>query len=154
VKLVVAAFGRLRSRELAAIAGDYLKRLGRYGPAEALELRDERGEDPASRRKEAERLEAALRPGDHLVLLDERGKQLSSPELAALIAERSRAGGAGRLVFAVGGPFGVDESVRRRANQVLSLSRMTLPHELARVVLLEQLYRAWTILRGEKYHHG
>ena len=153
MKLIVAAFGKLRSRELAAVADDYAKRLKRYCPAEVLELRDERGEGEGPRRKEAERLDAALRDGDYLVLLDERGRQLSSPELAGLIDGRSRSA-AGRLVFLVGGPYGVHESVRSRAQLVLSLSRMTLPHELARAVLLEQLYRAWTILRGEKYHHG
>ena len=153
MKLIVAAYGKLRSRELAAVADDYAKRLKRYCPAEVLELRDERGEGEGPRRKEAERLDAALRDGDYLVLLDERGRQLSSPELAGLIDGRSRSA-AGRLVFLVGRPYGVHESVRSRAQLVLSLSRMTLPHELARTLLLEQLYRAWTILRGEKYHHG
>jgi len=153
VKLAVMAFGRLRSRELAAVAADYARRLARYAPTEVVELRDERGQDAAARRKEAARLEAALRQDDHVVLLDERGRQLLSRELAGLLAERTRSG-AGRLIFVVGGPFGVDDSVRHRANLVLSLSRMTLPHELVRVVLLGQLYRAWTILRGEKYHHG
>jgi len=153
VKLVVMAFGKLRSRELAAAAAEYLKRLRRYAPAEVVELREERGEEPAARRKEAARLSGALADGDWLVLLDERGRQMTSPELAGLLAERTRAGG-GRLVFLVGGPFGVDEAVRRRASLTLSLSRMTLPHELARVLVLEQLYRAWTILRGERYHHA
>ncbi len=152
MKTVVMTFGKLRSRELAAVAADYARRLARYSPAEVVELRDERGEDAAARRKEAGRLEDSLRPGDFVVLLDERGKELSSRELAALISERARSA-TGRLVFLVGGPFGVADEVRTRARQVLSLSRMTLPHELARVVLLEQLYRAWTILRGEKYHH-
>ena len=154
MKIVIMAFGKLRSPELAAAAAEYLKRLRRYAPAEAVELREERGEDPAARRKEAARLEGALAAGDWLVLLDERGRGLTSPELAGLIGERARAGGGGRLVFLVGGPFGVDPAVRRRANLTLSLSRMTLPHELARVLLLEQLYRAWTILRGERYHHA
>lgn len=153
MKLTVLAFGRLRSRELAAVADDYAARLARYVPAEVVELRDERGADAAARAKEARRLEEALRGDDFVVLLDERGRQMSSPELAAFLAERTRAG-RGRTVLVVGGPFGVDDSVRRRAGLVLSLSRMTLPHELARAVLLEQLYRAFTILRGEKYHHG
>lgn len=153
MKLVVLAFGRLRSPELAAVAADYLKRLRRCLPAEVIELRDERGDEPAARRKEAAALEAALREGDFVALLDERGKQLASPELAALLGERMNSG-RGRLVFVVGGPFGVDAAVRTRANLLLSLSKMTFPHELARVVLLEQLYRAGSILRGEKYHHG
>lgn len=154
MKIAVMAFGKLRSKELSAVAAEYLKRLSRYSPAEVVELRDERGEDAASRRKEAGHLAAALKPGDFVVLLDERGRQLSSPELGAMINDRARAGSWKRLVFVIGGPYGFDDEARARANFTLSLSRMTLPHELARVMLLEQLYRAWTILRGEKYHHA
>lgn len=153
MKLAVLAVGKLRSRELAAAAADYAARIARRAKFEHLEIREERGQDAAARRREAARAEAALRPGDYLVLLDERGRQMSSRELAALLAGRARAGG-GRAVFAVGGPWGVDESLRRRAGMLLSLSRMTLPHELARLVLLEQLYRALAINAGHPYHHG
>jgi 23S rRNA (pseudouridine1915-N3)-methyltransferase len=153
MKLAVIAFGKLRSKELAAVADDYAGRLKHYAPTEVVELRDERGADAPSRAKEAGRLKDALRDDDFVVLLDERGKQLASPELANFLAERTRAG-RGRTVLVIGGPYGVDDSIRRRANLMLSLSKMTLPHELARAVLLEQLYRACTILRGEKYHHG
>ena len=152
MKLLLAAFGRLLSRELSAAAGEYLKRLGRYTSAETVELREERGASAAARRREAGRVEAALRPGDYLVLCDRRGRALSSGELAELLSERERAG-RGRTVFLVGGPFGVDESVRARADLIFSMSRLTLPHELARLLLVEQVYRAFTILRGEKYHH-
>jgi 23S rRNA (pseudouridine1915-N3)-methyltransferase len=122
MKLAVIAFGRLRSRELAAVAGDYAGRIKRYAPIEVVELRDERGDDAAARAKEAARLEAALRDDDFVVLLDERGRQMPSAELAAFLSERTRAG-RGRTALVIGGPFGVDDSVRRRADLVLSLSR-------------------------------
>ena len=154
MKLAVLAFGRLRSAALRELATDYAKRIGRYVKLETVELREERGDSPAARRKEAERLAAALRDDDFWVLLDERGPQFSSAELAGWLRDRERAGGGSRTVFLVGGPFGVDAAVRARARLTLSPSRLTLPHELARVVLLEQLYRAYTILRGEPYHHA
>jgi 23S rRNA (pseudouridine1915-N3)-methyltransferase len=152
VKLVLAAVGRFRSAQLAAAAGEYLKRLRRYASPEVLDLREERGEEAAARAREAGRLSSALRDGDFLVLCDERGRQMSSAELAAFLAQRERAG-RGRTVFVVGGPYGVDPALRERAGLVLALSRLTLPHELARLVLAEALYRAFTILRGERYHH-
>lgn len=152
MKLILAAFGKMRSAELSAAAGEYFKRLRKYTSAEVLDIKEERGESPAARRREAQRLAGSLREGDFLVLCDERGRQLSSRELADLLAKRERAG-RGRSVFLVGGPYGVDESLRARADLVLSLGRLTLPHEIARLVLVEQIYRAFTILRGEKYHH-
>ena len=92
-----------------------------------------------------------LKDGDHLVACDERGKEMTSEELARFI--QLRATGTGRLVFAVGGAYGLTDEFRKRAGLVLALSRMTLPHELARVVLTEQLYRALSIMRGMPYHH-
>jgi 23S rRNA (pseudouridine1915-N3)-methyltransferase len=153
VKLVLAAVGKLRSRELGAAAAEYLKRLRRYTSLEIVEFSEERGEAGGARAKEAERALSFLRREDYLVLCDERGKQLSSREMASFLEERERSG-RGRTVFLVGGPFGVDDSLRARADRVLSLSRLTLPHELARLVLTEAVYRAFTITRGESYHHA
>lgn len=153
MKLVLAAFGKMRSRALASASGEYLKRLRKYAALETLEIREERGEGLAGRRKEAVHLAGALREGDYLVVCDERGPEMSSAELAAFLAERDRAG-RGRTVFLVGGAYGVDEAVRSGADRLLSLSRLTLPHEVARLVLTEALYRAFSILRGEKYHHA
>ena len=152
MKLVLAAFGRMRSRELAAAAAEYHKRLRKYCALEKLEVREERGDTAAARRREAERFAKGLRAGDFLVLCDERGRGLDTRGLADFLAERERAG-SGRTLFLVGGPYGVDDSLRERAGLVLGLSRLTLPHELARLVLSEALYRAFSLLRGEKYHH-
>ena len=153
MKLVMACVGRTRSREMVSAAGEYLKRLRKYAAVRTVEIREERGREAAARRREGERAAALLREGDYLVLCDERGEEMSSRGLADFLAERERSG-RGRTVFLVGGPFGVDVALRERADLALSMSRMTLPHELARLLLVEQIYRAFTILRGEQYHHG
>jgi 23S rRNA (pseudouridine1915-N3)-methyltransferase len=100
--------------------------------------------------EEGRRILAAVRDGDHLIMLDEHGRQRSSVELGQWLGERMRAGS--NLVFAIGGPDGFGPAVRGRAQESWSLSRLTLPHALARVLLIEQLYRAVTLLDGHPYH--
>jgi 23S rRNA (pseudouridine1915-N3)-methyltransferase len=89
---------------------------------------------------------------DQLILLDENGKQFTSMEFSKLIAQKQNAS-TKRLIFAIGGPFGFDEKMYERANSKLSLSKMTFSHQMVRLFFVEQLYRAFTILKGEKYHH-
>ena len=105
------------------------------------------------RKKEAETILEWLEEGDYLVALDERGKQFSSEELAdflqTLANDRVR-----HLIFLIGGAFGLDATVLKRADLVWSLSKLTFPHQLVRLILAEQVYRACTILKNEKYHHG
>ncbi|MCU0395154.1 MAG: 23S rRNA (pseudouridine(1915)-N(3))-methyltransferase RlmH [Chitinophagaceae bacterium] len=101
---------------------------------------------------ESRTLLQALDPVDYVVLLDERGRMLTSPDLAALVQERA-VNGARRIHFVIGGAFGVNDEVRRRADLVWQLSKLVFPHQLVRLILAEQVYRACTILRGEKYHH-
>jgi 23S rRNA (pseudouridine1915-N3)-methyltransferase len=93
-----------------------------------------------------------LQKDDHLILLDERGKNFSSPELAQWMQQRANESSK-RLVFLIGGAFGVDGSIMERADLTWSLSKLVFPHMLVRLILAEQLYRACTILRNEKYHH-
>ena len=102
--------------------------------------------------KEAELILKHLAPQDFLVLLDERGKQLSSIELSGFF-QKSMLSSVPNVVFLVGGPYGVDESVSKRANTVLSLSKMTFSHQMIRLFIAEQVYRAFTILKNEPYHH-
>lgn len=146
MKLTVAWIGRTKSAEVQSLTDEYLKRLKQYADAEGATLKDESallkfsGRDSRNTRR-------------HLVLLDSRGKQLSSEELAAFIRqhlERSPV----PLLFAIGPADGFSENTRSHADFVLSLGKMTIAHELARVVLLEQLYRAFTILKGHPYHLG
>jgi 23S rRNA (pseudouridine1915-N3)-methyltransferase len=145
MKIKVAWIGKTKEPAIQALSDDYLKRLSRYADAAGGAVKDEaavlsmaRG----ARQKERHRL----------VLLDARGKQLSSEELAEFL-ERAQVQ-ALPLLIAIGGADGFSEEARRQAGFVLSLGRMTLPHELARVVLLEQLYRAFTILKNHPYHLG
>jgi 23S rRNA (pseudouridine1915-N3)-methyltransferase len=147
VKIKVAWIGKTKEPAIEALTGEYLKRISRYAEIAGLALKDEtavlslaRGE----RRQAKERYK--------LVLLDSRGKQLSSEELAQLL-EREQVN-AIPLLFAIGGSDGFSEDARRQAGFSLSLGRMTLTHELARVILVEQLYRAFTILKNHPYHLG
>ena len=151
LKLRVAAIGKDRSGLFAPAVQEYAKRLGHYTRFELIELPEVKGKTPdESRRKEAAALLARKGPQDWVIALDERGKQITSPELATFLQQAQLNA---RDVFCViGGDEGLDESVRAQAKLVLGLSRMTLPHRLARVVLVEQLYRAFTLIKGEPYH--
>ena len=102
---------------------------------------------------ESKALLDALDPIDYVVLLDERGKMLSSPKLAQIISERAL-NGAKKIHFVIGGAFGVNEELRKRADLVWQLSQLVFPHQLVRLILAEQVYRACTILKNEKYHHS
>ncbi len=102
---------------------------------------------------ESKTLMDTLDPVDYVILLDERGKMIDSPSLASLIAERG-VNGARKIHFVIGGAFGVNDALRQRADLVWQLSKLVFPHQLVRLMLAEQVYRACTIIRGEKYHHS
>lgn len=141
MKLSVAWIGKTKEAAIQSLTLEYLKRISRYSPTESLELGSE-----AALLKQVER-------GRMLVALDARGKQMSSEELAQFLADHQNRG-TQALLFAIGPANGWSDETLQRASSQLSLGRMTLPHELARVVLLEQLYRAFTILKGHPYHLG
>ncbi|HEU5218748.1 MAG TPA: 23S rRNA (pseudouridine(1915)-N(3))-methyltransferase RlmH [Gemmatimonadales bacterium] len=147
------AVGKLRPYFREA-CDDYLRRLSRYGPVEEREVRDAARAATADLRirEESARLAAALPGRCTVVLLDREGSAWSSESLAARL-DRWRTE-ALPVALVVGGAWGVTPDLRRRAQARWSLGPLTLPHELARVVVLEQWYRAWTILRGEPYHRG
>jgi 23S rRNA (pseudouridine1915-N3)-methyltransferase len=149
VKIKVAWIGKTKEPAIQALTDEYLKRISRYAEVAAVVLKDEAavlslasGERQKNKNKERHKL----------VLLDSRGKQFSSEELAKFL-EREQVN-ATPLLFAIGGSDGFSEEARRLAGFTLSLGKMTLPHELARVVLVEQLYRAFTILKNHPYHLG
>jgi 23S rRNA (pseudouridine1915-N3)-methyltransferase len=102
--------------------------------------------------KEAEKIRTFLMPSDFLVLLDERGKEMTSVEFSGFLSQKF-SGSFKTITFVAGGPYGFDESLKKQASQLLSLSRMTFSHQMVRLFFLEQLYRAFTILRNESYHH-
>lgn len=154
MRLRVLAVGADKSGLFEPAAAEYLKRLARYLPSEVVEVPPSKkgGADPLrAREEEGEALLSRVKPADTVVALDERGEELSSEELSRKVVQEAMVRGKD-LVFLIGGAEGLSPAVRARANRVLSLSRMTMPHRLARVVLLEQLYRALAIARGEPYH--
>ena len=154
MRLVILSVGRIGGSAMADDVAHYEKMLSRHARMETIELREAGGD--AMRRGESLRREAKavltrIPDGAFVCVLDREGEQLSSEELALWLGERRR--GAADVWFVIGGPFGLDGEVFVRANQRLSFGRITLPHQLARVVLLEQLFRAHKILAGEPYHY-
>jgi len=158
MKVRIIAVGRLREKAYRELADEYLKRLSRYGTYEEVELKDlpepdNAGDADRERVKtlEGEAILRQIRPEDRVVALTIPGKHLTSEELAGRVAAEKNAG-TGRLIFVIGGSLGLGDNVLRRADAEMSMSRMTFPHQLARVMLLEQLYRAEKINAGERYH--
>ncbi|HEX6058741.1 MAG TPA: 23S rRNA (pseudouridine(1915)-N(3))-methyltransferase RlmH [Gemmatimonadaceae bacterium] len=153
MKIVVVAVGKPRDRALAAAIGEYETRARRYWPLEVHEVREEAARAASAdlvREREGARLLARLPAGAALVACDETGEGLTSSEFAAwLQQERERARD---VAFAIGGAYGLAPAVRQASVRRIALAPWTLPHELARLVLAEQLYRAGTIVRGEPYH--
>ena len=149
----------MKEKSYRQMADEYLKRLGRYGKYTETEIPDL--PEPASgssealeeqlKAKEGEAILARIRPGDRVIALTIGGKQRSSEELAKHLNDL-KTGGASHLVFVIGGSLGLGRNVLARADEELSMSPMTFPHQLARVMLLEQLYRAEKINAGERYH--
>ena len=138
MKVVVVAVGKLKSRELRVVLDDYLGRIRRYSACEEVEVRSDAA------------LGSALPTGAFTVACEVHGDRLSSPEFARRF-EQWASRNKGVVAFVIGGAEGIPEDVSRAADARLSLSPMTLPHRLARVLLAEQIYRAMTILRGEPY---
>ncbi len=150
---MVAVVGKPRDRHLASAIDEYETRAARYWPFEVIEVREAsaRGVPPADvRSREGTRLLERIPVGASLIACDERGDRLTSPLFATMIA--SARDQARDLAFVIGGAFGLPEVVREGASRLIQLAPWTLPHELARLVLAEQLYRAGTIARGEPYH--
>ena len=136
---------------------EYEKRLKYYVKLERVDLKEIKTGKQESvmeiKRKEAIQVLKHLKEGDVLVLLDEKGEQYSSSEFAKWIAKKQLSGKK-KWVFLIGGAYGFDKSIYARANEKVSLSKMTFSHQMIRLLFLEQLYRAHTILNGEKYHHS
>ena len=140
MKLALLAVGRLKEAYLVAAEDEYRKRLRPYATLTVHEVKDEAG------------LLAALPAGAQLYAFDERGEAVTSAQFAELLAAEAQHGGGALVAFAIGGPDGHSDAVRARAKKLLSFGRMTIAHRLVRILVLEQLYRAFKILRGEPYH--
>lgn len=153
MRIRIVAVGKLREAHWRAASDEYRKRLGRYATVEVAEVADRDLSGGLERAVEAEGADIlrALAPGSHVVALEIGGTKRSSEELAARL-ETLMVEGVSDVTFVVGGSAGLAAAVLARADEKLSLSRMTLPHQLCRVVLLEQVYRAFRIIRNEPYH--
>jgi len=153
VKLVFLSVGRMKSEPLQALLSEYIQRISRYCPVSCESVRESRSKVPEiTREEEGERLLRLISGRDSLVLLDERGKMMPSLSYARWLSNRIETS-AGRLFLLVGGAYGVSSRVRERADETVALSLMTFPHELCLVILAEQVYRAFSILKGSSYHH-
>ena len=145
MRVLVIAVGKLKERGAREWIDDYARRIGRYAEYQELELRD------GALGEVEERLRKAVPPRAQLVALEVQGKVMSSVELARFVG-RCEESALGPLAFLVGGAYGLPPAVSQAAQHRLSLSALTLPHRLARLVLVEQIYRAFTIVKGEPYH--
>jgi 23S rRNA (pseudouridine1915-N3)-methyltransferase len=153
VKIKIAWMGKTKEPAIQSLTDEYVKRISRYVQVEGLALRDEPALLQMCGRTAPDKAKKMSAGKSTLVLMDSRGKQFSSEELAHFLRDYQNRNPL-PLVFAVGPADGFSETARSAAQHTISLGRMTLAHELARVVLLEQVYRAFTILKGHPYHSG
>ena len=156
MKVKLVCIGAVKDGAIETAIAKYSKRIPYYWPFTAVYIPDVKSAKSAGteaqKELEGERILGETSPGDFVVLLDERGRELTSREFSEFISKKAlelpRS-----LVFVIGGPYGFSKAVYARADMLLSLSKMTFPHELARLFFVEQIYRAGTIAKGEPYHH-
>jgi len=158
LQIKVLAVGKIKEKYLKEGLKEYAKRLGAYIRLEMIEVEDEPCPERASaadearvKQKEAEKVLKLISSQDYVVLLDLLGKELSSPELAVLFDEKGLSGQS-RITFVIGGSLGTADEIRKRADYRWSFSKLTFPHQMIRLILLEQIYRACKISKGEPYH--
>lgn len=158
MKITIITVGKIKEKYLKDAIAEYSKRLSRYCKLEILEVADEKTPDGASeiveeniREKEGERILKLIKEDAYVITLEINGKMLTSEELADRI-ETLGIQGKSHLVFVIGGSIGLWKEVLRRSDYALSFSKMTFPHQLMRVILLEQIYRSYRIINGEPYH--
>ena len=156
MKGLLIMVGKTTDKRLETIINEYVERICHYIPfsVEVVpELKNTKGlSQNEQKQREGEAIFRSLQAGDYVVLLDEHGSERSSMDFAAWMQKKMSAGPK-RLVFIIGGPYGFSDTVHKRGNEEISLSRMTLSHQMVRMFFVEQIYRAMTILNGEPYHH-
>jgi 23S rRNA (pseudouridine1915-N3)-methyltransferase len=158
MKITILAVGKIKERYLRDAIGEYEKRLSSYCKLDIIEVADEKTTGMASvkeealvREREGERLLKHINDEAYVITLEISGKELDSVEFAKKIESLGISGNS-NIYFIIGGSIGLAESVRKRANYALSFSKLTFPHQLMRVILLEQIYRGYRIIKGEPYH--
>ncbi|XP_015059549.1 putative RNA methyltransferase At5g10620 [Solanum pennellii] len=155
IPIRILTVGKNRSKGVQLIVDEYMKKLRNYCSVDDVRIKS----NPKNARDVVAQIEhediavmSLIRPDEWVVMLDERGHDVGSEQMASLIGEAGNKG-ASSLLFCIGGPYGHGRHLRERANVSVKLSSLVLNHEIALVVLIEQLYRGWTILKGQKYHH-
>jgi 23S rRNA (pseudouridine1915-N3)-methyltransferase len=158
LKITLISIGKIKEDFFKKAIEEYTKRLSSYCSLEQIELPDEKAPDNLSQKeelliknKEGERILQKLDPSSYFIVLDIKGKQLSSEELSKKIEELGIYS-TSHITFAIGGSLGLSEKVLKKADMKLSFSKMTFPHQLFKVILLEQIYRSFRIMKGEPYH--
>lgn len=158
MKITLITVGKIKEKYLKDAIAEYSKRLSKYCKLEIIEVADEKTPDNASgtventiRSKEAERILKYVKEDAYVITLEIQGKQLTSEELADKI-DKLGVQGTSHIIFIIGGSIGLGEEVLKKSNYALSFSKMTFPHQLMRVILLEQVYRSYRIINGEPYH--
>jgi 23S rRNA (pseudouridine1915-N3)-methyltransferase len=153
LKIRVLWVGKTRQEWVRRGVEEYADRIKNYAPIDFAESKEEKGAvEDSGRLRECERLMKLIPKQGKLVLLDEKGDSMTSPEFASFIA-KNRDSGISELAFVIGGAYGFSECFRKKADRIISLSSMTFTHQMVRVFLLEQIYRGFTIINGEPYHH-
>ena len=156
MKIVLTVVGKTTDKHFLASIQEYMQRIGHYVPFSIeviLELKGTKNlSEKEQKEKEGELILKSFQPGDYIVLLDEHGIERRSMDFALWI-QKKMAAGHKRLIFVVGGPYGFSQTVYAAAQEKVSLSQMTLSHQMIRLLFVEQIYRAMTILNGEPYHH-
>lgn len=155
MKTTLILVGKTVNKHFIAGINDYEERIGHYMPFDIVTIPELKNTKKLTEQQqktaEGELILKQLQPSDTVVLLDEHGKEMRSIEFAAWTEKKQLT--ARRLVYVIGGPYGFAEEVYKRANEMMSLSRMTFSHQMVRLVFVEQVYRACTIIKGEPYHH-
>jgi len=156
MKILLVSVGKQHDSYIQTGVQDFSSRINKYFPCDWLMISPPKNAaslpENALKKAEAQLILSQIQKDDFVVLLDEKGKNISSPELSNLIQQQANQA-TKRIVFLIGGAFGVDESIVKKAHFTWSLSKLVFPHMLARLILAEQVYRACTILKNEKYHH-
>jgi len=158
MKITILTVGKIKEKYFTAAIAEYTKRLSRYCKLEVIEVADEKTPDNASeheedliRAKEGDRLKKYIKNGTYIISLAIQGKQTTSEGFAEKIHNLGLKGES-HIIFIIGGSIGIDQNILNNSDELLSFSKMTFPHQLMRVVLLEQIYRAYRIINGEPYH--
>lgn len=155
MKTLLILTGKTSDKHIDAGIADYTDRISHYMPFDIIvvpELKNTKNlAKEQQKQKEGEMIMKHIQPTDHVVLLDEHGKEYRSIEFAAWMQQKQHV--AKRLLLIIGGPYGFSEELYKRANEKVSLSKMTFSHQMVRLIITEQIYRACTIMKGEPYHH-